>query len=267
MGNCQGGWAAMMLAASHPDDTGPLVINGAPMSYWAGACGEGEGDNPMRYAGAACSAARGSPLPPTWATGSSTAPPGAELREPQPGEHVLGQVLPPVRQRRHRAAALPRVRALVGRLLPDERGRDPLDRRQPVRRQQALVGRTRRAGGKAFDLREIARRSSCSPRWATTSRRRSRRSTGLPTSTEHRGDQGERPGDRRAGARGHRSPRHLRLRQGGEEGARADRLGAEVDRGAAARPVRMEIDEKGRGRQGRVRSAVQRAPARGSRRA
>jgi len=51
IGNCQGGWAAMMLAAANPDDTGPIVINGAPMSYWGGAWDEGEGDNPMRYAG------------------------------------------------------------------------------------------------------------------------------------------------------------------------------------------------------------------------
>ena len=47
IGNCQGGWAAMMLASSDPDDTGPVVINGAPMSYWAG----NDGDNPMRFAG------------------------------------------------------------------------------------------------------------------------------------------------------------------------------------------------------------------------
>src|SRR5687768_3837245 len=51
VGNCQGGWAAMMLAAADQDDTGPVVINGAPMSYWGGAWQEGEGDNPMRYAG------------------------------------------------------------------------------------------------------------------------------------------------------------------------------------------------------------------------
>ena len=51
IGNCQGGWAAMMLVSAHPDDTGPVVINGAPMSYWGGAWREGEGDNPMRYAG------------------------------------------------------------------------------------------------------------------------------------------------------------------------------------------------------------------------
>jgi len=51
VGNCQAGWAAMMLAAAHPDDTGPLVVVGAPMSYWGGAWSEGEGDNPMRYSG------------------------------------------------------------------------------------------------------------------------------------------------------------------------------------------------------------------------
>ncbi len=51
IGNCQGGWAAMMLAAAGPDDTGPIVINGAPMSYWSGAWEEGAGDNPMRYSG------------------------------------------------------------------------------------------------------------------------------------------------------------------------------------------------------------------------
>ena len=41
-----------------------------------------------------------------------------------------------------------------------------------------------------------------------------------------RGDQGQRPDDRRPDARGHRPPGHLRLGQGRQEGARADRLGA-----------------------------------------
>jgi len=47
VGNCQGGWAVMMLGASHPDLIGPLVLNGAPLSYWAGQTGR----NPMRYTG------------------------------------------------------------------------------------------------------------------------------------------------------------------------------------------------------------------------
>jgi pimeloyl-ACP methyl ester carboxylesterase len=51
VGNCQGGWAAMMLAAARPEVAGPLVINGAPMSYWSGSWSGGEGENPMRYLG------------------------------------------------------------------------------------------------------------------------------------------------------------------------------------------------------------------------
>ncbi|GIK87682.1 MAG: hypothetical protein BroJett026_31630 [Betaproteobacteria bacterium] len=47
VGNCQGGWAVMMLAASRPDIAGPCVVNGAPVSYWAG----NDGENPMRYVG------------------------------------------------------------------------------------------------------------------------------------------------------------------------------------------------------------------------
>jgi pimeloyl-ACP methyl ester carboxylesterase len=47
VGNCQGGWAVMALAAADPEITGAVVINGAPLAYWAGA----DGKNPMRYIG------------------------------------------------------------------------------------------------------------------------------------------------------------------------------------------------------------------------
>lgn len=47
IGNCQGGWAAMLLTATNPDLTGPVVVNGAPLSYWSGM----RGKNPMRYLG------------------------------------------------------------------------------------------------------------------------------------------------------------------------------------------------------------------------
>lgn len=47
MGNCQAGWAAALLCADRPDVTGPLVLNGAPLSYWGGVAGT----NPMRYKG------------------------------------------------------------------------------------------------------------------------------------------------------------------------------------------------------------------------
>ncbi|MEE4357656.1 MAG: DUF3141 domain-containing protein [Desulfococcaceae bacterium] len=47
IGNCQGGWAVALLGADRPDITGPLVLNGSPLSYWAGV----EGQNTMRYMG------------------------------------------------------------------------------------------------------------------------------------------------------------------------------------------------------------------------
>ncbi|MEN6464993.1 MAG: DUF3141 domain-containing protein, partial [Syntrophaceae bacterium] len=50
-GNCQGGWASMLIAANDPDLVGPIVINGAPMSYWSGSWSGTEGENPMRYSG------------------------------------------------------------------------------------------------------------------------------------------------------------------------------------------------------------------------
>ncbi|MEM9168935.1 MAG: DUF3141 domain-containing protein [Pseudomonadota bacterium] len=45
VGNCQAGWATAVMAATHPEFTGPIVLNGAPMSYWAGNIGR----YPMRY--------------------------------------------------------------------------------------------------------------------------------------------------------------------------------------------------------------------------
>ena len=47
MGNCQAGWAAAIACAERPDVSGPLVLNGAPLSYWSGVAGV----NPMRYKG------------------------------------------------------------------------------------------------------------------------------------------------------------------------------------------------------------------------
>ena len=46
IGNCQAGWAVMMLAAVRPDLFGPIIVAGSPLSYWAGV----RGKNPMRYA-------------------------------------------------------------------------------------------------------------------------------------------------------------------------------------------------------------------------
>src|SRR5690242_8137577 len=47
IGNCQAGWAVMILAAMRPELFGPIIVAGSPMSYWAGV----RGKNPMRYSG------------------------------------------------------------------------------------------------------------------------------------------------------------------------------------------------------------------------
>ncbi len=47
IGNCQAGWAVALIGADRPDVTGPLVLNGSPLSYWAGE----NGKNRMRYRG------------------------------------------------------------------------------------------------------------------------------------------------------------------------------------------------------------------------
>jgi hypothetical protein len=47
IGNCQAGWAIMMLAAIRPELFGPIIVAGSPLSYWAGV----RGQYPMRYAG------------------------------------------------------------------------------------------------------------------------------------------------------------------------------------------------------------------------
>ncbi len=47
IGNCQAGWAVLMVAALRPELFGPIIVPGSPLSYWAGV----EGENPMRYSG------------------------------------------------------------------------------------------------------------------------------------------------------------------------------------------------------------------------
>lgn len=47
-GNCQAGWAVALLAADCDGLTGPIVLNGSPLSYWSGEAAT----SPMRMLGA-----------------------------------------------------------------------------------------------------------------------------------------------------------------------------------------------------------------------
>ena len=249
VGNCQGGWAAMMLAAADPDDTGPIVINGAPMSYWGGAWQEGDGDNPMRYAGGM--------LGGTWLA-SLTSDLGNGVFD---GAYLVENFenLNPANTFWDKYYHLyANVDTEPPRFLEFERwwGGFYLMNREEIEwitrnlfvGNKLWTGDTQGAGRRGLrpaqhqgadrPVRVDGRQHHAAAAGVQLGRRRLRLD---------RGDQGARPGDRRPHARGRRPPRHLRVRQGREEGACADRLGAEVDRGAAAGPVRDE-DRRAQGR-------------------
>ena len=240
VGNCQGGWAAMMVAASSPDDTGPIVINGAPMSYWGGAWAEGEGDNPMRYAGGM--------LGGTWLA-SFTADLGAGIFD---GAYLVENFenLNPANTFWDKYYNLyANVDTEAPRFLEFERwwGGFFLMNREEIEwiTRNLFVGNKLWKGGTAAGhgqrLRPARHQDADHP-VRVDGRQHHAAAAGVQLGRRRlrldRRDQGARPGDRRPAARECRPPRHLRVRQGREEGACADRLGAEVGRGAAAGPVR-----------------------------
>ncbi len=47
IGNCQAGWQIMMMCAMRPELPGPIMVAGAPLSYWAGR----RGMSSLRYSG------------------------------------------------------------------------------------------------------------------------------------------------------------------------------------------------------------------------
>ena len=47
IGNCQAGWQILIMAAMRPELTGPIMLAGSPLAYWAGV----HGKNPLRYLG------------------------------------------------------------------------------------------------------------------------------------------------------------------------------------------------------------------------
>ena len=150
VGNCQAGWAVAALAAVRPEIMGPVILNGAPLSYWSGAANQ----NPMRYAGGLLGGKWLESLTCDLGNGLFD---GAHLvsnfENLDPANTLLEEVLQPLLQDRHRAAALPGVRNLVGRLLPDEPRGDRRHRLGVVHRQQA--------GSRADRARRRASRSTC----------------------------------------------------------------------------------------------------------
>ena len=120
------------------------------------------------------------------------------------------------------ADALPRLRDLVGQPGAAQR------REMQWIADNLFVGNKLAAGELRTSRRACgstcatsSRRSSCSAPGATTSRRRSRRSAGSPTSTSDEAEiVAQRPDHRLHAAPVDRPSRHLRLRQGRDQGAR-----------------------------------------------
>ncbi len=126
IGNCQAGWAVMLVAATRPELFGPIIIPGSPLSYWAGV----EGENPMRYTGGVLGGSWLTALAGDLGNGKFDGGLlGRKLREPQSLKHLLDQELQPLEQGRLRGAALPRIREMVGRPCPAQRRGNAVDRR------------------------------------------------------------------------------------------------------------------------------------------
>ena len=137
------------------------------------------------------------------------------------------------------AAALPRFRDLVGQPGAAQCRRDAVDRRQPLRRQQAHLGRDPHVRRRA---RRPAQHPLADHRAVLVGRQHHAAAAGA--GLDHRSlrarrrDRRQRPDHRLHAAPDDRPSRHLRLGQGGDQGACRVRLVHGDDRPAAARPVR-----------------------------
>ena len=145
------------------------------------------------------------------------------------------------------AAALPRLRDLVGQPGAAQCRRDAVDRRQPVRRQQAHRGRDPHVRRRA---RRPAQHQVADHRVLLVGRQHHAAAAGA--GLDHRPlrprgrDRRQRPDHRLHAAPDDRPSRHLRLGQGGDQGACRVRLVHGDDRPDAARPLRggdHEVDE------------------------
>ena len=93
IGNCQAGWAVMIVAALRPELFGPIIIAGTPLSYWAGVRGR-EPDALLRRPARRLLADRARRRPRRRHLRRRGA--GAELREPEPRQHPLDQAVQPL---------------------------------------------------------------------------------------------------------------------------------------------------------------------------
>ena len=233
IGNCQAGWAMMMVNALRPELFGPIIIAGSPLSYWAGVRGQ-EPDALLGRPARRLVADRADRRPRRRRLRRRLA--GAELREPEPGEHPLDQAVQRLVQDRHRGRALPRLREVLGRPRAAQRRGDAVDRRRALRRQPPRRGRDphlrrhrhRPAQHPLADRGLLLARRQHHPAAAGA------RLDPRPLRRRRR-DPRPRPDHRLHHPRQDRASRHLRLGRRRAEGARRVRLEHRPDRRAARR--------------------------------
>ena len=164
----------MMLAALAPELIGPILLAGSPLSYWAGVAGK----NPMRYMGGLLGGSWLASLVGDLGHGKFD---GAYLvnnfESLEPGEHLLEEATTTCTPRStpSRRASWSSRRWWGGHFLMNKEEMEWIV-------QNLFVGNKLAAGevhpstaSTASTCATSARRSSCSRRGATTSRRRSRR--------------------------------------------------------------------------------------------
>ena len=111
IGNCQAGWQIMMMAAIHPERVGPLMLAGSPLSYWAGVHGKNPDALSWRAIGWDLADLIGwRPRQRHFRRRQS----GREFRVTAPRQHLLEEDLQRLFEGRHRAAAVSRIREVVG---------------------------------------------------------------------------------------------------------------------------------------------------------
>ena len=181
IGNCQAGWAVMILASLRPELFGPLIIAGAPLSYWAGV----RGKNPMRYSGGL--------LGGSWLTALTSDLGGGKFDGAWLVQN-FENMNPSNTLWTKQYNVYSKVDTEADRYLEFERwwgGHVNLNAEEIQFIVDELfvgnnlaAGRIKTSDGQIVDLRKISvPRSSCSVQRATTSRRRSRRSAGFSIST------------------------------------------------------------------------------------
>ena len=239
----------MMTAALRPDLAGPIILAGSPLSYWAGV----RGKSPMRYLGGL--------LGGTWLTGARRRSRPRHFRRRQPHRQFREPCNPANTYWQKAYNVFSQIDSEPERFLDFETwwGSPVLLNAEEMQwiADNLFVGNKTGARAKSppptGERDRPAQHHVAHRRVLLLGRRDHAAAAGAGLGARplrrRRRPRPLRPDDRLLGAPDHRPSRHLRLGQGGDEGAQRVRLVHRHDRYPAARPLRGR-DHRGRGGHG-----------------